>query len=162
MMKIPPPPLMQPLTPKPPLFPEAAKMSQEKELGDSIRGLCEDLYKATHIPGWQDTLLKFKAAVAPGGAFDVTRLPHVASGPTVKYLYGNQYMPLACLYTKLSWLIQRYWRLCLQGSTHEELSILRDIQKIRNIMAVDHDLPMCLLRGVIHGDVKLGWWMEAN
>ena len=134
-------------------------MSQEKELGDAIRQLCTDLYKSTHVSGWQDMLLGFKAVVAPGKAFDVTRLPYVAGGPTVKRPGRG---PVIYLYTLLSWLIQRYRRLCLQNKTHEELSILQDIQKIRDIMLLDHDLMVCLTRGKIHGDVKLGFWLEVS
>ena len=150
-MRIPPPPPLI-TTPKPPLFPNARKMQTEKQLGDDIRGLCDRLAKATITPGWQDIFWRFKAVVASNGACDVSRLPYRTSGPNAA---GD--WPLACLYARLSWIIQCYWKMCVHG-TENEAHIRQYIEGVEALLTGDR-LEVTLERCDVVGDERHGYWI---
>ena len=155
-MHIPPPPRLI-MTPTPPLFPQARKMQTEKRLGDDIRELCHQLAKATIIPGWQDTLWQFKSAVAPSGACDVSRLPYQTNGPN-----GPDNHRLSCLYARLSWIIQCYWRMCVHG-TENEAHIRQYVEGIERLLRLcdGHNLAYALQQCDVTGDERTLYWLSV-
>jgi len=165
-MKIPSPPNI-PSVPKQPLFPKAQEKQRNDQLGADIRALLDDLSRVTYVPGWQEMLVKFKNAVKPGGICDQLRLPYRATGPNLAGDRGAGRLPaLACLYTRLSWLIQLYWRLVLTGDENEE-HIRCYMDEIRGMLAMTDDrgnklhLQQILTRCVVEGDIRMGLWIEV-
>jgi hypothetical protein len=150
-MKIPPPPPLI-TTPKPPLFPNARKIQAEKKLGDDIRDLCGRLAKATVLPGWQDVFWRFKAAVAPNGACDSSRLPYRTDGPN-----SHTGSAIACLLSRLSWIVQCYWRMCVHG-TENEAHIRQYLDGVEALLTGDR-LEVTLERCDVVGDERHGWWI---
>jgi hypothetical protein len=148
-MKIPPPPTVSRGTP---LFEQVRAIARHEEMADAIRDLIKDFRRDTHLPAVQEVLTRFLAVVKPGPSVDVTRLPYPASSPNATYEHGT---PLGCLYTRLSWLIQRYWSMCIHGDESPEhlqqyIDDLRAIQKagLRNCH--------------VTGDERTGYWLEVK
>ena len=153
-MQIPPPPPLI-TVPKPPLFPQAHKMQTEKQLGDDIRSLCNRLAKATVVLGWQDTFWRFRDAVSSSGACDPSRLPYQTSGPNCAINTA-----LSCLYTRLSWVVQCYWRLCVHGTENEAhiRQYMDEIETLLNGGRLESRLGKC----DVLGDMRTGYWIEVK
>jgi hypothetical protein len=146
-MKIPPPPTVSGETP---IFAQAKEIAKVENIADAIRDLIKDFRRDTYLPSVQEMLTKFLGVVKPGPSVDVTRLPYPASGPN-----SDKSTDLACLYTRLSWLIQRYWSMCIHSDETPEhlqqyIDDLRAIQKagLRNCR--------------VTGDERHGYWIETN
>jgi len=163
-MKIPPPPI--PPVPKLPLFAGATEKHRNDQLGADIRSMFDDLLRVTYVPAWQEMLIKFKGAVNPGGTFDPQRLPYQAAGPNLAGDKGAGRLPsLACLYTRLSWIIQLYWRLVLTGDGNEGLirQYMAEIEimfELRDERGNKLKLQQILSRCFIEGDIRHGFWIS--
>lgn len=161
-MKIPPPPVIE--VPKPCLFPGAQRKQQLDALGGDIRDMLIRLARATHVPSWQEMFWGFRDVVSPGGVCDVSRLPYQASGPNLSAAaWSTRSAPviLACLYTRLSWIVQMYWTLCLHGAG-DEAPIREYMQGIDEITQNDSRLQRTLCDAVVCGSVLDGYWIEVK
>lgn len=146
-MKIPPPPTVNREIP---IFGQAKAIAQVENMADAIRGLIKDFRSDTHLPAVQEMLTKFLGAVKPGPSVDVMRLPYPASGPN-----SNKGTDLGCLYTRLSWLIQRYWSMCIHGDETPE-HLQQYIDDLRAIQIAG--LRNCR----VTGDERHGYWLEVE
>lgn len=158
-MKIPPPPTVA--CPPPPLFAGARDKQKQDKLGDDIRDMLDRLLRVTHTPAWQEMFHKFKAVVNPGGACNVTRLPYQTSGPNLAggaIWACSKHAPLACLYARLSWIIQSYWKLRVHGTEKEE-HIRMYMREIDVIAANDTHLQRTLRDFEVDGDTRTGFWL---
>lgn len=146
-MKVPPPPTVSRETP---IFAQARAIAQAENMADAIRDLIKDFRRDTYLPAVQEMLTKFLAVVKPGPSVDVTRLPYPASGPN-----SGKGTELACLYTRLSWLIQRYWSMCI----HED-------ETPGHLQQYIYDLKTIQIAGLrnchVTGDERTGYWIETN
>jgi len=165
-MKIPPPPTI-PSVPKSLLFPGAAEKQRNDKLGADIRAMLDNLLRATYMPGLQEMLTRFKSVVRPGDVFDLQRLPYTATGPNLTGDRPAGRLPaLACLYTRLSWIVQLYWTTCLTDNKNEE-HIRQYMQEIEDMLALRDDrgnklhLQQILTRCSVGGNVRDGFWLEV-
>lgn len=161
-MKIPPPPTVPPV-PKAPLFAGAQEKIRNDRLGADIRTMLDNLLRVTDTPGWREMLVKFKSVVKPGGTCDPSRLPYQTIGPN---LVGDKGAALACLYTRLSWIIQLYWKLVLTGNENEH-HIRQYMKDIESMLAMTDargnklKLSQVLTQCSVEGDLRHGFWIEV-
>ncbi|MCP4541733.1 MAG: hypothetical protein GY832_31765 [Chloroflexi bacterium] len=163
-MKIPAPPHIPP--PPPPVFVGAGEKKAKDDLGTAIRGLLTCLIKITYVPGWQDMLYKFRDAINPGGTADVTRLPYRTSSPNLmRRPMSRGHATMACLYTRLSWIIQAYWQIVVHDEGGGE-DIRRHVVELAELIGHTDErgnqlhLSQVLLRCDVVGNVRKGYELK--
>jgi hypothetical protein len=137
---------------KPPFtFGDTAMYQAKQDLGKEIVECLRWMQKNTIVPAYQDMLGKFIAAVpCTSNIRDFTRLPYAASGPLD--LRGNS--ELGCVYTRLSWLIQMYWDMCID-SNNRSLAIRAHLEWVRAVWS--KGVHKCK----IIGSSREGWTLEV-
>jgi len=162
-MKVPPPPIVPP--PPPPIFVGADEKKRDNDLGAEIITMLSKIIRITYVPGWQEMLYKFKAAVQPGGVVDAGRLPYSASGPNLMRHVGKKYAPLACLYTRLTWIIVSFWQIVLHDEGGEE-DIRYSVQEVVDLIehkderGNQYHLQQILSRCNVVGNERDGYELE--
>jgi len=162
-MNIPPPPPVVPLPPA--IFAGTEKKREDADLGKLIRDLLTKMLKITYVPGWQEMLIRYRAVINPGTVVDVNKLPYPATSPNQMVLRGKEHMPLACLYTRLSWTLLSYWRLCVDGAGDAD-TVLGYVRELDELISHTDErgnqlhLQQVLLRCDVVGDNRTGYQLE--
>jgi hypothetical protein len=117
-------------TVKPPFsFGDVAQYQAKQDVGKEIIECLKWMQKNTIVPGYQEMLGKFIAAVpCTTTVRDPARLPFPAIGPAAT----SGTSKLGCVYTRLSWVVQIYWTMCIDGDDNtavirEHLAWVRDV-----------------------------------
>ncbi|MEN6534506.1 MAG: hypothetical protein ABFD89_12635 [Bryobacteraceae bacterium] len=119
-------------------------------LAAEIRETVEALIASTYVSGYLDTLRKYLAAIEPGTVRDFARLPVPASSPCDARGRTN----IACVYAKLSFLIQLFWDQALDGTNNAGV-IRGHLADLRAWAA--HGIDKC----VRVGNEREGWTLQA-
>jgi hypothetical protein len=121
-----------------------------QELADEIRQTIMYMVRQTYIPSYVDTLRRFLSVVESGEIRDPARLPYRASGPND--IHGTK---IGCVYARLSFVIQLYWRQCLDGQDNAE--------HIRMYLAELRDTGKCGIdKCDMEGDIRHGFWLRPK
>jgi hypothetical protein len=110
-------------------FGNVALHQAKQDLGKEIIECLRWMQTRTVVPAYQEMLGRFIAAVpCTTGIRDPARLPYPASGPVD--LRGTS--KLGCMYARLSWIVQIYWTMCIDGIDqsgyiHEHLAWVRTV-----------------------------------
>ena len=104
---------------KPPFsFGDVPLYQAKQDLGKEIVECLRWMQKTTVVPSYQEMFGKFIAAVPCTAGFrDPARLPYPAPGPAAPQGISK----LGCVYTRLSWVIQVYWSMCIDGIDHSDM-----------------------------------------
>jgi hypothetical protein len=125
-----------------------AKQDLGKEIAECLRWM----QKNTVVPGYQEMLGRFIAAVpCTAGVRDPARLPYQAQGPAA--LSGTS--RLGCVYTRLSWVIQVYWLMCIDGIDQSKV-IREHLAWVRAVWS--HGVEKCK----VIGSPREGWTLEVS
>lgn len=122
----------------------------KQALAQEIRALLHDMRRQTITPGYQDMFLRFIDAIEPGEVRPFNKLPYATPGP------NDMRGPtrIACVYARLSWMIQLFWDLCIDGKDNAAL-IRQYIEDMRRVSVYGID------RCRINGDERHGRWLEV-
>lgn len=98
---------------KPPFsFGDVTLHQAKQDIGKEIVECLRWMQKATFVPSYHEMFGKFIAAVpCTTDVRDPARLPFPATGPSAT----SGTSKLGCLYTRLSWVVQIYWAMCIDG-----------------------------------------------
>ena len=117
-------------------------------LAAEIRETIEALVRSTYVPGWQGIFYKFRDCIESGRVRDPARLPYQVQGPN-----DTAGTKIGCVYARLSWVIQAYWDLCLDGKDNAA--------RIRGYLGDLREIATCGIdRCRLSGDVRHGYWLE--
>jgi len=132
-------------------FGDTALYQAKQDLGKEIIECLRWMQKATFVPSYHEMLGKFIAAVpCTTDIRDFTRLPYPATGPAD--VRGAS--KLACLYTRLSWVVQIYWTMCIDGVDQSDM-IREHLAWVRAVWTKGVD--KCKLIG----SPREGWTLEV-
>lgn len=146
-------------TPKPPKrkskkvkFPDPDFHQQKNEFNKQIRSIILGFSKVIPRSRNRDLLLKFLDCVNPGKVIDATRLPYIGKKDNA----GSE-SKIACVFAKISWMIQCYWEYCTKGESdwyHIKIDeLLNQLQQI---------LTNGLNQYQIQGDFANGFYLEKK
>ena len=124
-------------TPKMPVFKQPDKHKTKAAVQREIRQLIVSLRDTIPKSDHGEELIRFLGVIYPGKAADVTRLPINSQDGSCE-LQDRA----ACLYCKVSQLIQAYWDYCLN-----------DDGKITPVRAIIEELKEVTIYGVNHYQV---------
>jgi len=131
-------------------FTGVAEHQTRQALAVEIRQTIEALIKSTYVPGWQSMFYKFIDCIPSGTVRDLARLPYPVQGPN-----DTAGTKIGVVYARLSFIIQRYWDQCLDG-TDNAARIRGYLGDLREIAA--YGIDRCRLSG----DVRHGYWLEVS
>jgi len=133
-----------------PVFKKPEKHQLKGALQRQIRQVICKLRDIMPKAAGKEMLVRYLGVIYPGKEIDVTKLPFDTTDGTTK-----QETLAACLYAKMSWLVQCYWRYYLTDSddTSEIRKILADLEKV-----TQKGLGVCK----VGGDLKNGFRLEVQ
>jgi len=134
--------------PKMPVFKQPDKHKTKAVIQREIRRLIVSLKDMLPKGNHGEELMRFLGVICPGKAADVTRLPLDSKDGNCK-----EKNKVACLYCKVSQLIQAYWDYCLN-----------DDGKITPVKTIMDELKQITVYGLNHylvvGDPKSKYRLE--
>jgi len=131
-------------------FEGVAAHQTRQALAEEIRTLLIDMRKQTVIRGYQEMFTKFIESIEPGTVRNWSRLPYATAGPND----ARGTTKIACIYARLSWVVQLYWDLCLDEKDYAGL-IRMYVEDLHRVSAYGID------RCQMAGDVRHGFWLEV-
>ena len=131
-------------------FEGVAAHQTRQALAKEIRTLLIDMRKQTVIRGYQEMFTKFIEAIEPGAVRNWSRLPYATAGPND----ARGITKIACIYARLSWIVQLFWDLCFGGKGSAML-LRHYIEDLRRVSA--YGIDKCQMAG----DERHGFWLEV-
>lgn len=117
-------------------------------LAAEIKETIDALIKSTYIPGYIAGLRRYANIIDPGKIRPWQLLPYKSNGPNDRL--GDT--KIACVYARLSWVIQMFWNLCLDGADNA-VAIRGHLSDLRTWAAAGID--NCKILGSPHD----GYWL---
>jgi hypothetical protein len=133
-------------------FDHAAEHQTKRNVAEDIVGLLKEMRKSTVVSAYQEMFTRFIAAVpCADGVRDFARLPYPAGGPRCLVERATK---LGCVYTLLSWVVQKFWDQQIDGTDNGEL-IGGYVAHLRAVWAKGVD------KCVLVGSASTGWVLEV-
>ena len=124
-----------------------AKQDIDKEIVECLRWM----QRSTAVPSYQEMLGKFIAAVpCTSNIRDHARLPYQA----ISGADGKGTSKLGCVYTRLSWVVQIYWTMCIDGVDQSDM-IREHLAWVRAVWTKGVDKCKMI------GSPREGWTLEV-